>query len=171
MKTRIASSLLVLGALLLLFGGTALAHFVTPTCGSVTFNDTTKGWTAVVQPGDLVFGQFTHDGDNGPYKIAAGSYTYQFVDTYGKNQEYGKFKVEACSTPAITSTPSASPSHPHATPRATPPHTDATSTNTTTANDAVIATNWAFVILVIAILAALTVISLAYFDRPRDNRR
>lgn len=171
MKTRITTSLLALAFLLALFAGTALAHFVTPTCGSITFNDTNAGWTAVLQPGDKVFGPFAHDGDNGPYKVDAGTYTYQYVDDHGKNQESGSITVPPCATPtpSTTATPHPSPSNSHATPRPTPPRTDETSSNTTTNNDAIIASDIWFVVLMGGVLIALVIVSLAYFDRPRGR--
>lgn len=138
---KLLRALVAGAALALILTGVASAHFVTPTCGAVTFNDTTAGWTAVVQPGDLVFGPFTHDGDNGPFKIAPGSYTYQFVDATGKDQESGDFTVTACDGP------SSSPTH-KPTPHATPP---------VTATDEVIvpssADPWTIVLLVIGLTA------------------
>lgn len=113
----------------LILASVASAHFVTtPACGQVTFDDTTKGWTALVEPGDLVFGPFL-DGDNGPYAIAAGSYTYTFEDSHGKAHETGAFSVAACDgpspsastsvAPSATPVPSRTPTHPHATPPVT----------------------------------------------------
>lgn len=118
--------------LLTLASAITLAHFVTPTCGAVTFNDTNTGWTAVVQPGDLVFGPFAHDGDSGPYKIAPGSYTYTFVDTNAKSQETGEFIVAPCASSSPSTVPSATP---HRSPSATPPATDQIDTPMTVMNN------------------------------------
>ena len=88
------------GLLFALVGTVAAHHVTTPGCQQVVFASTSKGWDAVVQPGNVVFGPFAQDGDNGPYPIPAGSYTYQFRSPDGKggwvNQETGSFKVAGC---------------------------------------------------------------------------
>lgn len=107
-------SLLAIPAALLL-AGTVSAHSVTPACGSVTF-DSSIGWTATF--GNLTFGPFTVNGDNGPYKVAAGTYTFTFEDTTGKPQETGSVTVPPCATPTPSVTPKPKPT-PHATPPVT----------------------------------------------------
>ena len=110
---RIARTVLVLMATLsiaLAGASVTLAHHVTvPACEQVTFAATTIGWTAVVEPGDQLFGPFTHDGDS-TFPIAAGSYTFQFRDSKGNDMEGGSFDVTQCASPSPSPSPSEEPS-------------------------------------------------------------
>jgi hypothetical protein len=147
-KRRLIFAGLASAALIFAIVGTATAHHVTtPGCGQVVFASTSKGWQAIVNPGNVVFGPFTQNGDNGPYDIAPGKYTYQYqspVDGGGwKNQESGSFTVVPCSTPSPTPTSSNVGLNPTPTPfdsfageTATPdPSSDPTPPPTGTAGD------------------------------------
>jgi len=113
MNRRLAALVAIPAALLLAVP--VLGHSVaSPSCGAITF-DSTKGWMAVLQPGDETFGPFATDGENGPFAIAAGTYTYQFVTAAGTDKEHGSITVAACASPS-PSTPAPSPS-PSSTPQ------------------------------------------------------